>query len=108
MADKQKFIPFRKLLGMDVYTEEGEWMGNVEDVTFNQSDGSLSKYIIVRTEKKSGGFIPVLSGAEGEEMLTVNAEDVKAIGDIVIVRSRPRAEREEREESEEEEVIPGA
>ena len=63
-------------VGKHVYTSDGDYFGQVEDV--NLVDNKVDGWKI----KISGGFMSVLGGARG---VIIPQQFVKAIGDIFIV-----------------------
>jgi len=63
-------------IGRHVYTSDGDYFGQVEDV--NLVDNKIEGWKI----KISGGFMSVLGGARG---VIIPQQFVKAIGDIFIV-----------------------
>ncbi len=63
-------------VGKQVYTSEGDYFGQIEDV--NLMDNKVDGWKI----KISGGFMGLLGGARG---VIIPQQFVKAIGDIFIV-----------------------
>jgi len=63
-------------VGKHVYTSDGDYFGQIEDV--NLQDNKIDGWKI----KISGGFMSVLGGARG---VIIPQQFVKAIGDIFIV-----------------------
>lgn len=63
-------------VGKHVYTSDGDYFGQIEDV--NLLDNKIDGWKI----KISGGFMSVLGGARG---VIIPQQFVKAIGDIFIV-----------------------
>ncbi len=101
MAERRRrYVRFQQLVGMEVYTEEGNKVGTVRDVTFDPETGDLKRLIVVVTEESPGGLIPI-PGVEEKRVENLNAAAVKAVGDIVIVEARGRSEEEKKRSKEE-------
>lgn len=81
-----------EVIGKGVYTSEGDFFGQVEEV--NLSDNKLDGWKI----KVSSGFIPSFGGARG---VVIPHQFVKAVGDVLIINraSIPAKEEEMLEES---------
>ena len=73
-------------VGKHVYTSDGDYFGQIEDV--NLVDNKIEGWKI----KISGGFMSVLGGARG---VIIPQQFVKAIGDIFIVNRASIPSREE-------------
>jgi len=73
-------------VGKQVYTSEGDYFGQIEDV--NLMDNKVDGWKI----KISGGFMGLLGGARG---VIIPQQFVKAIGDIFIVNKGSLPSRED-------------
>jgi sporulation protein YlmC with PRC-barrel domain len=73
-------------VGKHVYTSDGDYFGQIEDV--NLADNRVEGWKI----KISGGFMNVLGGARG---VIIPQQFVKAIGDIFIVNRASLPARDE-------------
>jgi len=76
-----------EIVGKNVYTSEGDFFGQVEEV--NLSDNKVDGWKI----RVGSGFMSLLGGARG---VIIPHQFVKAIGDIVVVNkgSLPTSEEE--------------
>ncbi|WP_456481769.1 PRC-barrel domain-containing protein [Methanopyrus sp.] len=84
---RKRYVRFQRLLGMEVFTEDGRRVGTVEDVTFDPKTGDLVRFLVTVTEQPSGGGLLPLPGGGGRRTETVDASLVKAVGDIIIIES---------------------
>lgn len=86
-----------EILGMKVFTDAGDYFGEVEEVNLveNKIDGWRIK--IARESTLS----PFLGGARG---LIVPHQFLKAIGDVVVVSKSAVPSKEEAEETTEEQI----
>lgn len=75
-----------EVLGKNVYTSEGDFFGQVEEV--NLSDNKIDGWKI----KVGSGFVPSFGGARG---VVIPHQFVKAVGDILIVNRASIPAREE-------------
>ena len=73
-------------VGKQVYTSEGDYFGQIEDV--NLMDNKVDGWKI----KISGGFMGLLGGAKG---VIIPQQFVKAIGDIFIVNKNSLPSRDD-------------
>ena len=73
-------------IGKNVYTSDGDFFGQIEDV--NLVDNKVDGWKI----KISGGFMSLLGGARG---VIIPQQFVKAIGDIFIVNKSSLPTRDE-------------
>lgn len=74
------------VLGRHVYTSDGDFFGQVEDV--NLADNKVEGWKI----RVSGGFMNLLGGAKG---VIIPQQFVKAIGDIFIINKSSLPVRDE-------------
>ncbi|WP_456483796.1 PRC-barrel domain-containing protein [Methanopyrus kandleri] len=88
---RRRYVRFQRLLGMEVFTEDGRRVGTVEDVTFDPKTGDLVRFLVTITEQPSGGGLLPLPGGGGRRTETIDAGLVKAVGDIIIVESPEKA-----------------
>ena len=82
-------------VGKHVYTSDGDYFGQVEDV--NLVDNKIDGWKI----KVSGGFMSLLGGAKG---VVIPQQFVRAIGDVFIVHRASLPARDESIEVPQEEV----
>lgn len=75
-----------EVVGKHVYTSDGDYFGQVEDV--NLVDNKIDGWKI----KVGGGFMSVLGGARG---VIIPQQFVKAIGDIFIINKASLPSRDE-------------
>lgn len=67
-----------EVLGKQVYTSDGDYFGQVEEV--NLADNKIDGWKI----RISGGFMSILGGARG---VIIPHQFVKSIGDVFVVNS---------------------
>ncbi|WP_457615147.1 PRC-barrel domain-containing protein [Methanopyrus sp.] len=103
---KKRYVRFQRLLGMEVFTEDGRRVGTVEDVTFDPKTGDLVRFLVIVTEQSSsGGLLPLPSGG-GRRTEAIDAKLVKAVGDIIIIESPEKASSGEEGKEENSQVKP--
>jgi sporulation protein YlmC with PRC-barrel domain len=87
-----------EVLGMKVFTDSGDYFGEVEEANLldNKIDGWRIKIA------RDSSLVPFLGGARG---LIIPHQFVKAIGDIVLVSKSALPSKEEPEEEVETETI---
>ncbi|WP_157665858.1 PRC-barrel domain-containing protein [Methanopyrus sp. KOL6] len=103
---KKRYVRFQRILGMEVFTEDGRRVGTVEDVTFDPKTGDLVRFLVTVTNQPSGGGLLPLPGGGGRRTETVDAELVKAVGDIIIIESTEKASSGEGRERKKQESSP--
>ena len=81
-----KIKKISEILGKHVYTAEGEYFGQIEDV--NLMDNKIDGWKI----RVSGGFVGSLGGARG---VIIPQQFVRAIGDVVVVTKGSLPSRDE-------------
>lgn len=86
-----KIRKIKEMIGTKVFTDSGDYFGEIEDVNLmdNKIDGWKIKIA------RSSGLLGSLGGAKG---IIIPHQFVKAIGEVVIVNKNVVPEREETEE----------
>lgn len=81
-----KIKKISEILGKHVYTADGEYFGQIEDV--NLMDNKIDGWKI----RVSGGFVSSLGGARG---VIIPQQFVRAIGDVVVITKGSLPSRDE-------------
>lgn len=81
-----KIKKISEIVGKHVYTADGEYFGQIEDV--NLMDNKIDGWKI----RVSGGFVSSLGGARG---VIIPQQFVRAIGDVVVITKGSLPSRDE-------------
>jgi sporulation protein YlmC with PRC-barrel domain len=77
------------LYGMDIYTDDGKYLGQVHSVILDLEEGKISRIMLVPIEK--------ISGAQAERLIkqySIMYEKVRSVEDVVIVSKSAEAKPE--------------
>ncbi|RLI95064.1 MAG: hypothetical protein DRO92_02235 [Candidatus Altiarchaeales archaeon] len=82
-----------ELYGMDIFTEKAEHVGRVEDVIVNLEKGEIMQLSLRSFKPKSIAGLDVRKILQEE---SISFEEIVRIGDIIICKKDPRAEKKRR------------
>jgi sporulation protein YlmC with PRC-barrel domain len=79
---KTMVLRLSEMSGLDVFTEDGRYIGELSDISINPETGKVTGLILTKLKED----FAKRTGAEGKKGVVIPYEAVKSIGDIVLMR----------------------
>lgn len=80
-----KLMPAVAFLGIRVMSDDGIFLGNVDNISIDTANGWAIKFVQVKLGRDSRGRLERRHGLKASSLIDIRTEDVRAMGDMMIL-----------------------